>query len=107
MTRARVAVLGIFVADLAFRAPRLPVMGETILGQGFKDGPGGKGSNQAIAAARAGAEVRMITRIGRDTFGEKGVLRCEKCGFQYPSVKDRMLKSPDDCPGCEVRAKFG
>lgn len=69
MARARVAVLGIFVADLAFRAPRLPVMGETILGQGFKDGPGGKGSNQAIAAARAGAEVQMITRIGRDTFG--------------------------------------
>lgn len=70
MARAAVAVLGIFVADLAFRAPRLPLMGETILGQGFKDGPGGKGSNQAIAAARAGGEARMITRIGRDTFGE-------------------------------------
>ena len=67
---APVAVLGIFVADLAFRAPRLPVMGETILGQGFKDGPGGKGSNQAIAAARAGGAVTMITRIGRDTFGD-------------------------------------
>lgn len=70
MARAPVAVLGIFVADLAFRAPRLPLMGETILGQGFKDGPGGKGSNQAIAAARAGGDARMITRIGRDTFGE-------------------------------------
>ena len=70
MARAAVAVLGIFVADLAFKAPRLPVMGETILGQGFKDGPGGKGSNQAIAAARAGGDARMITRIGRDTFGE-------------------------------------
>ena len=69
MARAPVAVLGIFVADLAFRAPRLPLMGETILGQGFKDGPGGKGSNQAIAAARAGGDARMITRIGRDTFG--------------------------------------
>lgn len=68
--RAPMAVLGIFVADLAFRAPRLPVMGETILGQGFKDGPGGKGSNQAIAAARAGGDARMITRIGRDTFGD-------------------------------------
>lgn len=70
MARAAVAVLGIFVADLAFRAPRLPLMGETILGQGFKDGPGGKGSNQAIAAARAGGDARMITRIGRDTFGQ-------------------------------------
>lgn len=68
--RAAVAVLGIFVADLAFKAPRLPVLGETILGQGFASGPGGKGSNQAIAAARAGAAVRLITRIGRDTFGD-------------------------------------
>ncbi|MBN9309187.1 ribokinase [Devosia sp.] len=70
MARAPVAVLGIFVADLAFRALRLPLMGETILGQGFKDGPGGKGSNQVIAAARAGGDARMITRIGRDTFGD-------------------------------------
>lgn len=70
MAGAPIAILGIFVADLAFRAPRLPVMGETILGQGFKDGPGGKGSNQAIAAARAGGQAHMITRIGRDTFGD-------------------------------------
>ena len=70
MERAAVAVLGIFVADLAFRAPRLPVMGETILGNGFAIGPGGKDSNQVIAAARAGADARIITRIGRDTFGE-------------------------------------
>jgi ribokinase len=66
---ASVVVVGIFVADLAFMAPRLPVMGETILGQGFKSGPGGKGSNQAIAAARAGGDVAIVTRIGRDTFG--------------------------------------
>src|ERR1700754_4540607 len=67
---ASVVVLGIFVADLAFMAPRLPVMGETILGKGFKIGPGGKGSNQTIAAARAGGDVAIVTRIGRDTFGE-------------------------------------
>ena len=70
MAKPAVAVLGIFVADLAFKAKRLPVMGETILGEGFKDGPGGKGSNQVVAAARAGADARMITRIGRDTFGD-------------------------------------
>ena len=67
---ASVVVLGIFVADLAFMAPRLPVMGETILGKGFKSGPGGKGSNQTIAAARAGGDVAIVTRIGRDTFGD-------------------------------------
>lgn len=67
---AAVVVLGIFVADLAFMAPRLPVIGETILGEGFRIGPGGKGSNQTIAAARAGGDVALITRIGRDSFGE-------------------------------------
>ena len=65
-----VAILGIFVADLAFRASRPPGIGETIIGSGFKMGPGGKGSNQAVAAARAGADVTFITRIGKDAFGE-------------------------------------
>ena len=64
-----VAILGIFVADLAFRAARMPAMGETIAGSGFKMGPGGKGSNQAVAAARAGVPVTFISRIGKDEFG--------------------------------------
>lgn len=65
-----VSILGIFVADLAFRAGRMPEIGETIAGSGFKMGPGGKGSNQSVAAARVGAEVTFITRIGRDAFGQ-------------------------------------
>lgn len=65
-----VAILGIFVADLAFMGDRMPKMGETIAGSGFKMGPGGKGSNQSVAAARAGAKVTFISKIGRDTFGE-------------------------------------
>jgi ribokinase len=65
-----VAILGIFVADLAFRAARQPAMGETLMGSGFKMGPGGKGSNQAVAAARAGASVSFISRLGKDAFGE-------------------------------------
>lgn len=65
----RVAILGSFVADLAFRARRLPAVGETLEGTGFKMGPGGKGSNQAVAAARAGAQVVFCTRIGDDAFG--------------------------------------
>ena len=54
-----VVILGVFVADTAYRAERMPRMGETILGQGFALGPGGKGSNQAVAAARLGAEVHF------------------------------------------------
>ena len=59
-----VVILGIFAADLAFRAARLRQIGETLLGEGFHLGPGGKGSNQAVSAARSGAQVRLITRIG-------------------------------------------
>ena len=62
--------MGIFVADLAFRTPRLPAWGETVLGSDFRMGPGGKGSNQAVAAARLGARVTFISKIGRDAFGE-------------------------------------
>lgn len=65
-----VVVLGVFVADLAFWTGRLPAMGETVMGREFKLGPGGKGSNQAIAARRAGAEVTFISKLGTDAFGE-------------------------------------
>ena len=65
-----VAILGVFVADLAFRAGRQPKDGETIVGSGFKMGPGGKGSNQSVAAARAGGKVTFISKIGRDAFGD-------------------------------------
>jgi ribokinase len=70
-----VAILGIYVADLAFRAVRLPRIGETLLGSGFAMGPGGKGSNQAVAAARAGngTPVSFITKLGRDAFAEIGI----------------------------------
>ncbi len=66
----RILILGVFVADAAYRAARQPHMGETLLGREFRLGPGGKGSNQAVAAARAGGTVHLITRIGRDPFGE-------------------------------------
>jgi len=62
--------MGSYVADLAFRTARLPKWGETIMGAGFKLGPGGKGSNQAVAAARAGAHVSFISKLGRDAFGD-------------------------------------
>ncbi len=65
-----IAILGIFVADTSYRAARLPRMGETILGNGFALGPGGKGSNQAVAAARLGADVTFISKIGQDPFGD-------------------------------------
>ena len=65
-----ISILGIFVADLTFRTDRMPRQGETVIGNSFKLGPGGKGSNQAVAARRAGAEIMFITKIGKDTFGD-------------------------------------
>lgn len=65
-----IVILGIFVADTAYRAKRIPLIGETILGESFNLSPGGKGSNQAVAAAKAGANAHMITRLGKDTFAD-------------------------------------
>ena len=68
--RGHVAILGIFVADTSYRAERQPNMGETILGKGFALGPGGKGSNQAVAVARLGSQVSFISRVGDDAFAK-------------------------------------
>jgi len=70
MNPARITVMGSFVADVAFRTAKLPAWGETYMGSAFKLGPGGKGSNQAVAAARAGAQVSFIGKVGNDPFGE-------------------------------------
>jgi len=66
----KVMVFGSFVVDLMGRTPHLPVPGETVKGSVFKIGPGGKGFNQGVAAHKAGAAVTMVTKLGRDTFGE-------------------------------------
>ncbi len=66
----KIVVLGVFVADTAYRADRAPRMGETILGNSFALGPGGKGSNQAVAIGRLGGEVTLITRLGDDAFAD-------------------------------------
>jgi ribokinase len=68
---ASVTILGIYACDLTFLAGRLPNIGETLIGSGFRMGPGGKGSNQVIAARRAGAEVSFIAKLGNDAFGDQ------------------------------------
>ena len=65
-----IVVFGSFVVDLTSRSQGLPVPGQTILGVSFKMGPGGKGSNQAVAAHRAGANVTLVTKVGKDVFGK-------------------------------------
>lgn len=67
--RVKVAVVGSYGVGMTMRLPRLPVGGETLLGGSYSSGHGGKGSNQAVAAARLGAEVTFLTAVGADTLG--------------------------------------
>ncbi|NMD69801.1 ribokinase [Bacillus sp. DNRA2] len=66
---AKITVIGSSSMDLVVTAPKRPSKGETILGESFKTVPGGKGANQAVAAARLGAEVYMVGCVGDDAFG--------------------------------------
>lgn len=66
----KVVVYGSFVVDLMARADHLPVHGETVKSSMFKLGPGGKGFNQAIAAKKAGADIELVTKLGKDSFAD-------------------------------------
>ena len=71
MTDASMLVIGSINMDLVVQATRMPGPGETVMGQAFVTVPGGKGANQAVAAARLGAAVHMIGAVGADDFGNE------------------------------------
>ncbi|MGH8374109.1 MAG: ribokinase [Pseudomonas sp.] len=85
---AKVVVIGSLNMDLVTRAPRLPKGGETLIGQSFTTVSGGKGANQAVAAARLGARVSMIGCVGNDAYGEalRGALLAEQIDCQAVST---------------------
>ena len=87
----KVTVFGSFVVDLMGRTPHLPVPGETVKGSMFKMGPGGKGFNQGIAAHKAGADVTMVTKLGRDTFADVALNAMDELNMK----KDKVLFSDD------------
>ncbi|PBB81267.1 MULTISPECIES: ribokinase [unclassified Mesorhizobium] len=89
-----VVILGVFVADTAYRADRQPRMGETILGNSFKLGPGGKGSNQAVAAGKLGADITFLTRLGIDAFADMA-----KQTWKDAGVKSAVIDTPDSYTG--------
>jgi ribokinase len=78
---AKIVIVGSFNTDLTSYMERMPRPGETVSGRKFVTGPGGKGSNQAVAAARLGAEVTFIGRIGQDVFGDLALKTWEQEGI--------------------------
>ncbi len=89
-----IVILGVFVADTAYRAERAPRMGETIIGNSFALGPGGKGSNQAVAAAKLGADVTFLSKLGRDPFADMALKTWADAG-----VTPRVTQSDDAATG--------
>lgn len=85
---AKVVVIGSLNMDLVTRAPRLPRGGETLIGKSFATVSGGKGANQAVAAARLGAQVSMVGCVGNDAYGEalRGALLAEQIDCQAVST---------------------
>ena len=90
-----ICVFGVFVADLCFFADKIPIKGETVLGKNHIVGPGGKGSNQAIAAARLGGNVNFITKIGDDQNAKMALKLYKEAGINTDSI----IQDPNQSTG--------
>lgn len=86
MQKKKILIIGSSNTDMVIKAARIPVPGETILGGEFKMGPGGKGANQAVAAARLGGDVTFVCKVGRDVFGENAVKGYQKDGINTDHI---------------------
>lgn len=94
MAGKRIVVVGSSNTDMIIKVPRMPGPGETILGGEFSMAAGGKGANQAVAAARAGGNVVLIARVGADIFGEQAVEGFKREGIDVSHiVKDQLVPS--------------
>ena len=81
-----ITVLRIFVADISFSGNKLPTMGETILGDSYNIGPGGKGCNQAIAISRLGGKVNFISKLGNDDYGKLALNKLKKDNINTSNI---------------------
>ena len=95
MRAARVVVIGSSNTDMVVKAARIPQPGETVLGGEFVMVPGGKGANQAVAAARLGAEVTLVARLGDDLFAEASLRSFREAGIRTEAV----VRDPEAASG--------
>ena len=86
MKKPRILVVGSFVMDLIAEMPKFPKAGETLLGTSFSTASGGKGANQAVQAARLGADVTMVGKVGMDSFGQEMIDTVAKAGVNTTHV---------------------
>ena len=82
----RIVVVGSVNVDMVVKSARLPAAGETMTGGRFLMAPGGKGANQAVAAARLGAAVTLVARVGRDIFGDQAIAGFEREGINIAAI---------------------
>ena len=85
-TKPKICVVGSCMIDLISRVPRLPKLGETLFGHEFHMGYGGKGANQAVMAAKLGAHVSLVTKLGRDVFGDGTLKNYQEQGIDTTHV---------------------
>jgi len=89
----KITVIGSLNIDLVVQVPRMPAPGETIAGHGFHIIPGGKGANQAVAAAKLGAQVTMVGRVGNDGFGQM-----QRRGMEALGIRTEFLITDEEEP---------
>ncbi|MFH1920006.1 MAG: ribokinase [Planctomycetota bacterium] len=95
MSRPRIVVVGSSNTDMVVKADRIPAPGETVTGGQFVMAAGGKGANQAVAAARLGAQVTFVAKLGQDMFGDQAIENYAKEGI----VTDLILRDPENHTG--------
>ena len=83
---SELTILGIFVADISFSGDKIPTIGETILGDSYNIGPGGKGCNQAIAISRLGGKVNFISKLGNDEYGKLAINELKKDNIDTSNI---------------------
>ena len=96
--RPKLLVVGSFVMDQIATTEVVPSEGQTVLGKTFHKAPGGKGANQAVQAARLGAEVTMVGKLGRDANGEEMIRVCKESGVDVSNV----LYDEEAASGCAL-----
>ena len=88
--RKPIVIVGSITMDLVTRTPRIPAIGQTLIGTGFETTPGGKGANQAVAAARLGYPVAMVAKVGDDAYGSALLENLRRAGIDISG----MSKAP-------------